>query len=98
MPPAKLKELIQQTSEARLEVCHECPHNSINIIASGNKPKQFWRKDEHCDICACPLLQKTKALHASCPLDPPKWERVVTDSQSIEINNAIEDAEKRSDQ
>jgi len=98
MPPARLKELIQQTSDARLEVCRECPHNSENIKSSGGTLKQFWRKDEHCDVCACPLLQKTKALHASCPLDPPKWERVVDDSRSIEIHNAIEDAEKRTDQ
>jgi hypothetical protein len=57
-----------------------------------------WRKDEHCTICTCPLITKTKALHSKCPLNPPKWNSVVTDSDSIEINNTIKDVEERTSQ
>src|SRR5450432_3448112 len=97
VPPERLKDLIQATSEHRLEICRSCPHNSEILRASGKKFATDWRKDEHCTVCSCPLIQKTKALHSSCPLNPPKWDRVVTDSESIEINKTIEDAEKRPD-
>jgi hypothetical protein len=97
LPPAKLREVIEQTSNERLEICRACEHNSEVIRSNGKTPTQNWRKDEHCDICACPLMQKTKALHSFCPLNPPKWGPVATDSQSMEINQALEDAEKHPD-
>jgi hypothetical protein len=97
-PPEHLKEIIAQISANRLEICRACPHNSENLRKEGKKFSSSWRKDEHCTVCLCPLLQKTKALHSSCPLNPPKWDRIVTDSESIEINTVLEDAEKRKSQ
>ena len=95
MPPERLRELILQTSKDRLVVCRDCEFNSENKRTSNTPFDSSWRKDEHCTVCSCPLITKTKALHAKCPLNPPKWDRVATDSESLEINNAIKDVEER---
>ena len=105
IPPARLKELIQQTSDERLAICRQCDFNSEVRKAKGLS-YDSWRKDEHCTHCLCPLITKTKALHASCPLTiekdgvSPKWIAVVTDDESFQINKAIEDdkTDERPDQ
>jgi hypothetical protein len=97
-PPERLKELIEETSESRMKICRECEFNSVNMTKAGKSFSSSWRPDEHCTVCFCPLQQATKALHKSCPLDPPKWERVATDDESAEIINALTDAEKRTNQ
>jgi hypothetical protein len=98
MPPEKLKELIKETSEYRLAICKDCEESSMFKVEHHVSFPSSWRKDEHCTVCLCPLLQKTKALHSSCPMNPPKWERVVSDSESIQINNTIENAKERTSQ
>jgi hypothetical protein len=81
-----------------LEICRGCDENSEVRRVKGLPLKLEWRRDEHCNICACPLMQKTKALHTSCPFEPPKWGPVATEDQVVEINKALEDAEKYPDQ
>lgn len=89
IPPEKLKELIEETSEYRLSICNVCEFNSEVKRANNEKFSSSWRIDAHCTVCSCPLVQKSKALHANCPLNPPKWDRVASDSESIEISNGI---------
>lgn len=82
-PPSALKEIIEKTSEERLNVCAECPHHSKNHKTA--------RPDAHCTHCGCTLAAKTKCLSCSCPIG--KWTGVVTSEQENEIKKqAQEDA------
>ena len=47
----------EQTSQARLEICEECPH--------------LKKPNYQCDMCGCMMKKKTKVLGAACPLS--KW-------------------------
>lgn len=76
-PPEKLKEVIEQTSTSRMEICNNCEHVST-------KHKTI-RKDVHCTNCGCTLAAKTKCLSCSCPLK--KWVALITQDQEEEIVN-----------
>lgn len=91
-PPEKLREFINQVSEERLTICRECEYNSENMKKAGKKFTSSFRPDEHCTVCHCPLIQKTKSLHTNCPLEPPKWDRIATPEESAEISNTLQDA------
>tara|TARA_R110002110_G_scaffold2380_1_gene10999 strand:- start:245 stop:649 length:405 start_codon:yes stop_codon:yes gene_type:complete len=47
----------EQTSQARLEICEECPH--------------LKKPNYQCDMCGCMMKKKTTILGAACPLS--KW-------------------------
>jgi len=47
----------EQTSQARLEICEECPH--------------LKKPSFQCDMCGCMMKKKTKISGAACPLS--KW-------------------------
>ena len=76
-PPEKLKEVIEQTSTSRMDICNNCEHVST-------KHKTI-RKDVHCTNCGCTLAAKTKCLSCSCPLK--KWVALITQDQEEEIVN-----------
>lgn len=79
-PSSTLKEVIQQTSELRLNVCAECPHHSKN--------HKTVRPDDHCTHCGCTLAAKTKCLSCSCPIG--KWKEVVTLEKENEIKKQVQ--------
>jgi hypothetical protein len=81
IPPEHLKQLIQQVSCERMEICCECEFNSKNT------KKKSIRPDEHCMECGCTLSAKTKCLSCNCPLEFPKWEAVITQQQEDEIES-----------
>jgi hypothetical protein len=76
-PPEKLKEVIEQTSTSRMDICNNCEHVST-------KHKTI-RIDVHCTNCGCTLAAKTKCLSCSCPLK--KWVALITQDQEEEIVN-----------
>ena len=77
-PPKHLRELIKQVSAERLAVCMQCEDNSTTGRI-GNL--------SHCKICGCPLKQKSKALHAECPVK--KWVAVADVATSEQIIKEI---------
>tara|TARA_R110000868_G_scaffold176239_1_gene413709 strand:- start:273 stop:554 length:282 start_codon:yes stop_codon:yes gene_type:complete len=76
-PPEKLKEVIEQTSASRMDICNNCEYIST-------KHKTF-RKDVHCTQCGCTLSAKTKCISCECPLK--KWMGLITQDQEEEINH-----------
>ena len=72
-PPAYLKEIIKKVSDERLLICSTCEHNS--------KFHKTFRPDEHCTICECTLIAKTKCLSSEFPDEPPRWEAVVSEEE-----------------
>jgi hypothetical protein len=62
MPSEEEKAHIKEVSDYRLSICQLCEFNS-----TPNKIKTFSR----CKQCGCPLIQKSKALSSSCPIN--KW-------------------------
>ena len=75
IPPAAIKDIIQETSEDRIFICNSCPHHSKN--------HKGVRPDAHCTHCGCTLSAKTKCLSCKCPID--KWLPVLTAEQEEEI-------------
>jgi len=61
VPPSEMKELIEQVSKDRLEICDACPKHSKNH----NTP---LRPDDHCTECGCMLRAKVACLSCMCPL------------------------------
>ena len=82
IPPAKLKNLILQVSEERTAVCEKCEHHS-----SVRKGYKTLRLDRHCIKCGCTISAKVSCLSCNCPLNPSKWEAVVTEKQEEDFNN-----------
>lgn len=80
-PPSELKEIIEKTSQDRLNICAECEHHS--------KFHETARPDAHCTKCGCTLAAKTKCLSCSCPIN--KWTPVLTREQEKEIQQPKED-------
>ena len=79
-PSEYMKEIIQQASDERLEICRACPFNSKNA-----ENYHTIRLDEHCTDCGCPLITKTKCLTCECPQH--KWDAVLTEEQEKIIND-----------
>jgi len=91
LPSEKLRELIQHTSEERLDICKGC-------IAYDEKgegcalPLTAPCCNKHVKIdgaqgCGCPLQKKTKCLSCECPAK--KWMAVTTLEQEEFINNKL---------
>lgn len=76
VPPADMKQTIQQVSKERLSICDKCPFHSKNH-------KTPLRPDAHCVDCGCNLEAKTACLSCSCPQD--KWMAVVDDEQEEQL-------------
>ena len=68
VPPADMKNTIQQVSQDRLEICANCPKHSKHH----NVPLRF---DDHCVQCGCNLDAKTACLSCGCPEN--KWLPVI---------------------
>lgn len=69
-PKEEIKELIEQTSEERLNICKECEHYKEN---------GFYKS---CGKCGCSFPAKTKCLSCNCPIN--KWTALTT--QEIELH------------
>lgn len=72
-PSSKMKKLIKEVSDQRMEICEGCEYNS--------KFHKTMRPDKHCVECGCTLSAKTKCLSCQCPLPSPKWEAEVTEEE-----------------
>jgi len=84
VPPAHLKEKIEETSAFRTNICRGCEFNSLYAKHSPLRP------DEHCVECGCTVSAKTRCLSCECPLEIPKWNAVLTMEQEEEIQNGKE--------
>ena len=80
-PSKKRKALITAVSKERMALCNECSYNS--------KFHKTWRRDIHCVECGCTLRAKTKCLQCECPLDPPKWESILTSEEEERFRDGI---------
>lgn len=78
IPPEELKEVIDNVSKERMEICNNCEHVSTK--------HKTLRLDVHCTNCGCTLAAKTKCLSCSCPLN--KWKAVISEEQQKLIDNA----------
>lgn len=86
------KEVTKDVINGRKEICNQCPYMSENakIIFSYNS----MRFDKHCTKCGCNIDLKTSSLHSSCPDNPPRWGAIVTEEESNQIQQLLEDEEK----
>lgn len=75
LPQEALKELISETSKKRIMICNECPKHSKNFSS--------LRPDEHCTVCGCSLLPKTKCLSCNCPEN--KWLPILSEEEENKI-------------
>lgn len=81
IPPAKLKQLIKETSRERMAICEQCPHHS--------KHHKSIRPDEHCTYCGCTLKAKTKCLSCKCPIN--KWVALLSEEDEEQMKKTIKD-------
>jgi transcription initiation factor IIE alpha subunit len=77
IPPEKLKDVIEDTSKERMNICNNCEYISTKHTSI--------RLDVHCTNCGCTLSAKTKCLSCSCPLN--KWKAIISYDQQKQINN-----------
>ena len=84
IPPAAIKDIIQQSGEERMNICNSCPHHSKN--------HKGVRPDAHCTYCGCTLSAKTKCLSCKCPIN--KWLSVLTEKQEEDIKAQDNEGEK----
>jgi hypothetical protein len=75
LPPAHLKQKINETAILRTDVCRGCEHNSRN------KKEGTFRPDEHCTLCGCTISAKVRCLSCDCADNPPRWKAVLTRKQ-----------------
>lgn len=75
LPKEALIELISETSRERMAICNECPKHSKHFSS--------LRPDEHCSVCGCTLLPKTKCLSCKCPED--KWLPILSEEEEKKI-------------
>ena len=64
VPPAELRDTIQQVSQERLAICENCVFHSKNHDTP-------LRPDNHCTDCGCNLEAKAACLSCGCPKN--KW-------------------------
>ena len=75
VPPAELRDTIQQVSAERIAICNSCVFHSKNHDTP-------LRPDDHCTNCGCNLDAKTKCLSCDCPIR--KWTSVIQDHNEFE--------------
>jgi hypothetical protein len=80
IPPERLKKAIKRISTRRMAICSICEFNSRNL-----KDYHSIRPDEHCTICGCTLIAKTKCISCCCPMG--YWTAVVSEEEEKEIKN-----------
>ena len=80
IPPADMKDMIQQVSKERVTICNDCPFHSKNH-------KTPLRPDAHCTDCGCNLEAKSACLSCSCPQD--KWLAVVDQDEEEQLKSNI---------
>lgn len=83
-----MEELINKTSQERLEICKTCEFNS-----TPGKVTVYSR----CKACGCPLIQKSKCLSCNCGIHtynelhpgnpiPVKWTALITGEEEMELD------------
>jgi hypothetical protein len=80
VPPADMKDMIQQVSKERVTICNGCPFHSKNH-------KTPLRPDAHCTDCGCNLEAKSACLSCSCPQD--KWNAVVNQDEEEQLKKQV---------
>ena len=80
IPPADMKDMIQQVSKERVTICNDCPFHSKNHFTP-------LRPDAHCTDCGCNLEAKAACLSCSCPQD--KWLAVVDQDEEEQLKTNI---------
>lgn len=80
IPPAYLKEVIDNTVAERMEICKQCEHYSENAKGRGYNT---IRRDIHCTNCGCTLSAKTACLSCECPLQ--KWMAALSYNEQQEL-------------
>lgn len=79
LPSRALKDEVKRIHTKRIAVCNECPHHS--------KHHHSLRPDNHCTLCGCTLVAKTKCLSCKCPID--KWIEEIEESFEDTIKKHI---------
>lgn len=80
VPPAYLKDVIDETVEKRMAICRGCEHYSENAKKNGYST---IRRDVHCVHCGCMLSAKTACLSCECPVK--KWTAALSYEQQQDI-------------
>jgi len=79
LPPSALKKEIKRIHTKRINICESCEHHS--------KHHDSIRPDDHCTICGCTLVAKTKCLSCKCPID--KWMDEIEEQHEEIIKNNV---------
>lgn len=85
------KDHVEAVYNERLNICKSC-HNYDTVGVGCSIPGTAPCCNVKIDGCGCSLSIKLRALHTDCPLG--KWKAVVTEEESIKIQNQIKDDSK----
>lgn len=84
IPPSELKDVIEQASKERMDICKDCPLITDSSIGKVCNSKLYvnpitdetskFPKEGYYRGCGCVLTAKTSCLSCSCPAN--KWESI----------------------
>lgn len=77
----KDKPVDEEWYKDRMNKCHNCPSNSINVFEKtfGQKVRESVGSvvkklsEPYCTLCSCPIANKCSVKAVSCPASPPLW-------------------------
>jgi hypothetical protein len=83
------REDVEAIAAERLAICELCTvydaDGKEGCMVSGTGPCCDQTKGG----CGCSLGFKTRSLSSSCPLDPPKWEAVMSWEEENQLNQKL---------
>lgn len=90
-PAPELKEQIEKVSASRMAICKGCTYHSE--VRKQKLNYKTIRPDVHCVHCGCTLSAKTRCMSCSCPIN--LWGEALSKEQEDEINNLMENGDKK---
>lgn len=82
------KEDVEEIAQQRMQICQMCSLYDVQgdgCMVPGTSPCC----NEKMGGCGCSLGIKTRSLSSSCPLDPPKWEAVLSEEEEDTLNRKL---------
>lgn len=83
------REHVEEIAQQRMQICEQCAlytmHNE-GCVVSGTTPCC----NEKMGGCGCSLSIKTRSLSSSCPLNPPKWEAILSQEEEDRLNEKLQ--------
>ena len=82
------KEDVEEIAQQRMQICKMCSlydEQGDGCFVPGTAPCC----NQNMGGCGCSLSLKTRALSSACPLNPPKWEAVLSEEEEDKLNQKL---------